>query len=74
MQEITARMDASQTDRKANQGRLEARIKTKRGKDREDLKGMIEEMNDKMDTNQAKATKQEQMLAEISTRMDTNRN
>jgi hypothetical protein len=62
------------TDRKADQAMLEARFETNRGKDREDLKGIMEEMDAKMDTNQAKATKQEEILVEISARMDTNRN
>jgi hypothetical protein len=31
---------------------------------------MREEMNDNMDTNQAKATKQEEVLAEIGARMN----
>jgi hypothetical protein len=38
------------------------------------LDANTKEMNAKMDTNQAKATKQEEMLAEISARMDTNLN
>jgi hypothetical protein len=42
--------------------------------DQDDLKGMMEEMNAKMDINQAKATKQEEIPAEISARMDTNPN
>jgi hypothetical protein len=74
LQEMTARMDASQADKKADQARLEAKIGTNREKDQEDLKGMMEEMNAKMDTNQAKATKQEEMLAEVSSRMDRNLN
>jgi hypothetical protein len=35
---------------------------------------MMKEMDAKMDTNRAKATKQEEILAEISARMDTNLN
>jgi hypothetical protein len=42
--------------------------------DQDDLNGMMEEMNVQMDTNQAKATKQEEILAEISSRMDKNLN
>jgi hypothetical protein len=73
-QEMTARMDANQADRKADQAMLKAKIETNREKDREDLKEIMEEMNAKMDTNQAKATKQEKMLAEIRARMDINLN
>jgi hypothetical protein len=38
------------------------------------LLARMQEMDAKMDTNQAKATKQEEMLTEISTRMDANLN
>jgi HD superfamily phosphohydrolase len=74
LQQLLANQAEMKADRKADQARLEARIETKRAKNQEDLKGMMEEMNAKMDTKQAKATKQEKMLAEISARMDTNLN
>jgi hypothetical protein len=38
------------------------------------LLARMEELNAKMGTNQAKVTKQEKMLAEISARMNTNLN
>jgi hypothetical protein len=38
--------------------------------DREDLKEVTGEMIAKMDTNEAKVTKQEEILAEISARID----
>jgi hypothetical protein len=48
----------------ANQRRAEA--------DKDELKAITNTFQDKMDSNQAKAAKQEEMLAEIRARMDNN--
>jgi hypothetical protein len=68
-QQLLARMDADREVWKADRivdreymKHMNAELKA----DQEDLKRMMEEINAKMDTNQAKATKQEEMLAEIS--------
>jgi hypothetical protein len=63
---IKSNQEKADVDRIANrEGR-----KAERKADQENLKRMMEEMN----ANESKATEQEEMLAEISARMDTNLN
>jgi hypothetical protein len=70
MQQLQARMGAWGKEMNANQETAEANAKA----NQEDLLARMEEMDAKMDANQSKATKQEEMLAEISTSRDTKLN
>jgi hypothetical protein len=63
--EILVEMKADKIADRECMKQMVARTDDNRERDREDLKRMMKEMDAKMDTNQAKATKQEEMLTRM---------